>query len=205
MVSYAVNLACQGREYQSVLNEPELCCQINGVQVEVEVAGSLYIETPASYPQDQLAFLNYTHKAGSLFLVDYTFQCELPVKVIEQESQRELDTSLFYTVLHDGLPHYSWQILGATSAAAEIEYAILELQEQLSVSHILACCCCCRYGAANPYGGDASLNFLCFRQNKAGYLALGQIEKKDWPYFQDTGNVDFTRPLYHCTDFTVRS
>lgn len=205
MEPYEARFVYKGEVYDTVLDEGDLYCMINGVRIEVEFDGALYIEYPDQYEEDQLDFFAHIKHHDIFVLTDYLFQYCLPVRVREKDSGQELKTCLLGTIEHDGVGHYSWTILSACSSMDDVEYAIFDLQKQLGWAHLLEICCCCQYGESNPYGGDPYLNFLCFRKNKEGYAALGgNVEKKDWPFFTDEKNAESTRPLYHCADFAFR-
>lgn len=209
MEPYTVKFTYKGEIYHTTLEVCDLHCIINGVRIEVELDGNLYIEQPDLYGADQLAFFSYDkrydQRLDSLILADYRFQYCLPVKVFEREGQHAIETCLLGCLEHDGDVRYSWTILGASSSSSDIEYAILELQKQLQQTHFIEICCCCQYGDTNPYGGDPYLNFLCFRKKKGEYMALGgRVNKHDWTFFTDEKNVESTTPLDHCSDFLFR-
>lgn len=204
MQPYDVLFTTKGKTYRAVLNEPELCFTIQNITIQVEYDGSLYIDAPQPFQPEAFGFLSYTEKSGSLFLNHYQFEYCLPIRLTQTQQGNTVNALMLGSSTNDETAHYAWSLLHAHSTQADAEYAIIDLQNQLYPAYQMEICCCCQYGQANPYGGDITLNFLCFYKNEEGYKNLGIVNKADWPYFTNPANTNPTRPFYHCLAFSFR-
>lgn len=208
---YSSLFVCKGVEYKTFVNgdmydDDELTFEINGVKICVEFDGSLYIENFADYSNERLSFLTFYQKNDAAFLTNYVFACFIPVSVVKKETG-EMSKS-FLTIVNrhkgaqDNAATHLLQLLNEKSEMEYIDDAVNELQNKLSGRYSICICGCCKYGQENPYGGDAYLNYLCFRKNKAKYLQFQSgVGKLDWEFFTDEKNVEKTRPVYGCEEF----
>lgn len=86
------------------------------------------------------------------------------------------------------------------------EDELLELQNLLPSGTLMKACINCAFSDYSPYGHGLFGNMICFRANKAGYLALpsGVDFCKD-AYFDVMDTVsDMVQETHHCSEFERR-
>lgn len=214
MKQYPIVLICKGLMYETVMtdamyDDEDLMFTVQNVKISLDFTGSLYIENPADYRDEQLDFLTLYPKHDVLFLMDYNFSYLVPVALLNRGTGEVVKTNIIGKISHEGAPDaaipYSYQLLHAQTTRSDLEYAMDDLQCQLKNSFSICICACCRYGQDHPYGGDIYLNYCCFKKSKRDYLQLPNgVGKQDWAFFSDTQSVESTRPFYSCDEFEAR-
>lgn len=213
MKQYSAVLVCRGVEYNTSVNgdihsDDELTFVLNGIKIHVEFDGNLYIENKdfVNYSDEQLDFLTLCKENNEVILTNYYFKCRIPAAIVNKYTHETTAALIEMKMEHEDTSNhairYTYTLLNAKSQMMDIDYAISDLQRQLSNLYNICICGCCKYGQANPYGGDTYLNYLCFRKNKIGYLEFNNgVDKKDWEFFTDKMNAESTRPVYYCKEF----